>query len=305
MQAVELVGRSVQSEIDRLVHRSAIEGDVRDVEDPAAGIGVADRVADIAPAFNDHADGHIVDDEIAQLLAAVGIRQTAGGRIPLLRDRHIDRQRRCVIDNATGIGVCGHRRVRHRAHGDRISTVELRHGCRQSALARIADFVLDGEIGARIAVGGTLHVDIGGVSCRQLVPAAFDWQRCCQWRAAEIQRERLACQIRSVDPDGLQRFVGIAVLRHDREVDMRARIFGAGCLCCQQRFGRWCDFDRHRARRSGQTVAVVLGRHRANGKGNRAVEVGIANHQAGYSNLRGRARPDATGTDATHEMESL
>ena len=233
-----MLRRAVQREVDRLAERRRIEGDIgNDIENPAARVGVAGRVANIAPTFDAHPQRDVVDDEVAQLFAAVGVWQITGAGVPLLRHRDIDGNGRGRRNLAAGVAIRRHRGISHRRDVDRIGAVELRDGIGQPVPAGVADGVPDGKTGIGVAVGGALHIDVRGVGCRQLVPAAVGRQRRGQRHVAEIQGKGLARQIGGIDPHREQGFVGVAVLCHDREIDLRPRVFGGRCLRDQYRLG--------------------------------------------------------------------
>ena len=50
---------AVEREADRLLQRGGVERRIRRIEDPAASIGVARRVADVATAFDGNPDGDV------------------------------------------------------------------------------------------------------------------------------------------------------------------------------------------------------------------------------------------------------
>ena len=164
-EVVELLRRTVQREVDRLVERRRRESDIGHVENPASGVGVAGRVADVASTFDTHPQRDVVDDEVAQLFAAVGVWQPSGPGVPLLRHLDIDGNGRGRSNLAAGVTIRRQRGIGHRCDIDRIGAVELCDGIGQSVPAGVTDGVPDGKPCIGVAVGSALHIDVRGVSC--------------------------------------------------------------------------------------------------------------------------------------------
>ena len=265
VQARNQAWRTNQLKADGLCIRRRIERlTARHIDDPSTTTGI-NRVGD------DDARRYVIDDEVKQFFATVGILPVG---IVGLRHGHRHVNGRTDGNRIRRRNVGRHRGVGHRRHDDRIGGVELlRHRRQRAVVGRIGHRVTNCEAAVRVAVSRALHENIGRLREGQLVPPAVSRQRRAQFRGAQVQREGFAHQRVGADPHRIERFIGIAVLMDEPEIELRPGVFEDRGLSRQGRLGRRRHLDRHRLRGAGIAVTIVFGGHSAHGKTEGATEV--------------------------------